>query len=765
MLKKIVTVLFILSSLWVQSQQIIKGKVIDKQTKIPLNGASVIIKNTTIGVQTNASGEFKIETKENYEKVVISYIGYEEKEVLITNLNGIIELTVKEELLETVVVSASRTRQKREDVPVAISTVTSGKMAEMKPNTADEVLNQISGVLMVPLGGEQHMMAIRQPISTKSVFLYLEDGVAIRPTGVFNHNALLEMNLAATKNIEIIRGPYSSLYGSEAIGGAINFITENPSENKKATISVRANNLGYSRLDFKYSDIIGKTGILLAAYKAKTKDGYRDYGDNDKNALTAKITHQFSDKMFWTNTLSYVSYFSEMSGSIGEDKFLKKDYASDHTFTYRDAKVFRLNSTLKYRWNDSQNSSLTFLNRYNRMEQNPSYRISSRTAPDTYTKGQINDNKFTSFGLIAQHNLTFDKAKINAGFSLDYSPNSYVSDEINVYRNTKGIFESYTLNNKKLSHYDVDLFNIGVYASGEYSLSEQFKLNAGIRLDQFNYDFTNLIGNNATDYKAPDSKNSFTALTPRIGLIYKASKNNGVYLNYSNGFIPPSVGELYRRNDVPLLDPATFNNYEIGNWLRLFQNKVYIELGAYYMKGKNEVVSVTTIVNGDETRENKNVGETEHYGLEYLFKYKPFSTINFRLSGSYSKHKYIDFVTKINEGVKTDFSGNEMPGAPNWVSNAEIVYKPSFVKNLSLAVEWQHVGKYFTDEKNTIPYNGYDIYNARIGYKLKKVYAWLRVNNLTDKLYSPRVATRYGKTTYTPGPPITYNFGIEYNIF
>src|SRR3546814_5098426 len=52
------------------------------------------------------------------------------------------------------------------------------------------------------LGNEQHSMSIRQPLSFKSLFLYLEDGIPIRPAGVFNHNALIEMNMAALNSVE-----------------------------------------------------------------------------------------------------------------------------------------------------------------------------------------------------------------------------------------------------------------------------------------------------------------------------------------------------------------------------------------------------------------------------------------------------------------------------------------------------------------------------------------------------------------------------------
>src|SRR5690606_31561194 len=98
---------------------------------------------------------------------------------------------------------------------------------------------------------EQHSMSIRQPQSYRSLFLYLEDGIPIRPAGVFNHNALIEMNMAALSQIEIIKGPSSAFYGSEAIGAALNFMSGKAPPLPEAYVSAQADNLGYRRLDFK----------------------------------------------------------------------------------------------------------------------------------------------------------------------------------------------------------------------------------------------------------------------------------------------------------------------------------------------------------------------------------------------------------------------------------------------------------------------------------------------------------------------------------
>jgi outer membrane receptor protein involved in Fe transport len=77
----------------------------------------------------------------------------------------------------------------------------------------------VAGVWVSVTGGEGHQTAIRQPLNTNPVYLFLEDGVPTRSTGFFNHNALYEVNLPGAEGIEVTKGPGSALYGSDAIGG------------------------------------------------------------------------------------------------------------------------------------------------------------------------------------------------------------------------------------------------------------------------------------------------------------------------------------------------------------------------------------------------------------------------------------------------------------------------------------------------------------------------------------------------------------------
>ena len=743
------------------AQTTIKSVVKSSEDHQVISGALVTDLSTNQTTITNSKGEFSLEAKGDIE---VSSYGFETISINPKEVKETILLVPHLEALNQVVVSASRTKEKKHEVPVAISVVSQKTIQELQPNDVSEVLNQKPGVLMVDLGNEQHMMAIRQPISTKSVFLYLEDGLPIRPTGVFNHNALLEMNIGATENIEIIRGAYSSLYGSEAIGGAVNFITQQPTEALSLNLSARVNNIGYHRFEGNVSGTIAEnTGVYLSAYRAVIQDGFRDYGDFEKTAVTAKLNHQFSDRFNIENAVTVVDYRSDMSGSIGEDAYLDRDYSSIHTFTYRDAFALRFTSTLNYKWNDQNSSFVKFFYRDNSMEQNPAYRISSRIIANgtTVKDGALNDNSFKSYGALFQHNaVVSDQFKYSAGAVIDDTQNNFIAEEINVTRNGDGVFTDFETLGTFIADYDADLVNFGGFTTLEYKLTPELRVNGGLRVDAFNYNFENHIGSTAAYYAAEDSKDTFWSITPRVGLVYNLN-DRGLYGNYSKGFVPPSVGELYNNDngDVALLDPAKFDNYEIGGFISLLNNRLYFDAAVYYLKGNNEIIN-TTILDEDTGLEdfvNTNAGSTEHFGFELLTEAKITSELKFKLSQAISQHKFVEYVEEGN-----DYSGKSISGAPSYTSNAYLTYKPKYLKGFHIGAELQSLGAYFTDNNNTIEYDGHYLLNLRAGYKLKNGLSfWANLLNATDELYANRVSSRRG---YTPGNPRNITIGVRYSI-
>ncbi|MEJ7662119.1 MAG: TonB-dependent receptor [Hymenobacter sp.] len=135
------------------------------------------------------------------------------------------------------------------------------------------------------------------------------------------------------------------------------------------------------------------------------------------------------------------------------------------------------------------------------------------------------------------------------------------------------------------------------------------------------------------------------------------------------------------RNRQPLqlapaieLKEANFKNYEAGGWVALFERKVYVDLSVYQMEGRNEIIS---LLQPDNSTQSQNVGATRHQGIEYTLTYAPVSEVNFRFSGTNARHTYLEY-SEVVQGKNRDYTGNRMVNAPNWITNAEVYYKPRF---------------------------------------------------------------------------------------
>lgn len=742
-------------------QQNVSGVVFDHETNEPL--AFAIVKNiqSNESAVTNTQGKFAISSTLNKDTLVVTYLGYDDMKLVATE-NMVFSLRSSTLLTDEIVYTVNRDQKKRTESPVAITSISSQTIAENKPNTIDEVLNQVSGVYMVDLGNEQHTMSIRRPIDYGASYLYLEDGVPIRTSGVFNHNALLEINMANTKKIEIIRGPASSLYGSEAIGGAINFISFLPTHQASARVGIRGGGNGYKRTDFYASNTYRKLGVRLSGYYANQRNGFREHSDFDKLGLSLNAHYQISDKseIIWTHSL--VDYKADMTGSLDSVGFFDKAYSSEQTFTNRDVWAYRTKLKYEHYWTDFSKTSFTGYFRNNSIQQNPSYRVKddykpwSGTGDPNLAHGEVNENSFNSYGAIVQHRHDFKKkeAAIIAGLSMDYSPNQYEASYISINKED-GIYTSFTETDSMLALYDADLLNLAGYIQGSISPVKKLHLIGAVRFDYFNYIFDNHLDSNA--YTAVlDGKNVFDRLTPKVGMTYELSKNNGVYANYSQGFVPPQVSELYRGQKVPTILPVYYDNYEFGGWVKFLKNKAKIDFSFYKTDGRNEIISV---LNDDGSTTRQNAGKTTHQGIEYTLNLLPHRDVAFRFSGTNAMHNFVQYV---ESGV--DYSDERMPRAPEFIFNTQISYKPKFIKGLRMSLEWQHLDKYYLDASNTKEYSGYDLFNLRVGYKIKNIEIWSFVKNITNKNYATVASASQWGESFTPGAPRNIQIGIAYNF-
>jgi len=316
-----------------------------------------------------------------------------------------------------------------------------------------------------------------------------------------------------------------------------------------------------------------------------------------------------------------VDYYSDMTGSLDSAGFFSENYASNQTFTNREVDAYRSRLSFNQYWSEGSKSTVTAYYRANSVKQNPSYRVRDDFKPwipsgdPSLAHGEVNDNRFKSFGLIAQHkqDVKWLRGNIVVGGSLDRSPNNYEANYIRIRRGEEGLYESFVKTDSLLADYTANLMNLAAYTQVKIELLPGLNLIGALRYDQFNYDFDNHLGANAFT-AVLDGKNTFTRLTPKTGLTYDLKNNRGVYANFSQGFVPPQVSELYRGNEIPALKPVYYDNFEAGGWISFARSRAKLDLGVYQMDGVNEIISVLL---DDGTRVRQNAGETTHRGVEY----------------------------------------------------------------------------------------------------------------------------------------------------
>ncbi|QEM11563.1 TonB-dependent receptor [Mucilaginibacter rubeus] len=777
----ILLITFILTKTLTYGQTTLQGTVTDAITHEAIAGASICKTDAKTGEKlgmTNAKGHYSINVQ-GITQIKFAMVGYSARIVEVSVVKGQkldVALEPSTVDLQPVVVTASREGQARQDAPIAISKINSTQIKDTKATALYQLLNKVAGVYMVNLGNEQHTMAIRQPITYNALYLYMEDGVPIRPTGIFNHNSLYEINMSGVKDIEVIKGPASSLYGSNSIGGAVNFITQGPPTGYAGNVSVQGDNYHYRRVDADGGFTQGKFGLYLGGYVAHQADSWQDYSDFDKYSANFKTTYDFSAKTKLTTSAAYNYLNTQTPGSLDSARFYDRSYGSNQRFTYRKVKSFRASTRLDHQWNDKNSTFVTLFFRGNSTAQLPSYYISDvRDANGVYksSNGQVNDQKFNSYGLLAQHRVDFDflHSRLIGGVYMDDSPSSYYAQYLDITKDVaNNYYTSFNNTGRYIDNYKIKLFNTAAYVQYEIRPVEALRIVGGLRYDRVHYNFDNEIPAGQTKYKQQET-NNFNIVAPKLGITYNFGNNKGIYANYSVGFQPPETGDLYSSRQLTQLKQATFDNYEAGGWFSAFNKKLYFELSIFDLEGHNEIINQLL---PDNTTQNQNAGATRHRGIEYSLTVAPVKELTFRFSGTNAKHTYVEYsevTTNYTTGANTvtNYDGKRMNNAPAWIANSELTYKPQYLPGFRIATEWQHINQYFTNPANTKTYSGYDIYNLRLGYDvkssvLKGAGIWFNVLNLTNKLYATTVTSSQYGDTYNAAPPRTYTLGISYSF-
>lgn len=669
--------------------------------------------------------------------------------------------------LEKIVVTSTKESKSISDLSESVGVLSHEDIKSVSPSHPSEILNRTAGVYVNNLGGEGHMTAIRQPITTGGVYLFLEDGIPTRPTGFFNHNGLYEVNIPQSDRLEVTKGPGSALYGSDAIGGVINSISANVPETKEQSLNAEVGSYEWQRVLLSMgSPFTHNTGgVLTANFTENT--GFRDDADYSRASLNSRILHKFSNGTQANLAVSYSEI--DQSGVSGlefddyKNNIEKNEYAGD--VGSRDIEALRMSAVISTELTSGQLLTMTPFYRNNTSSMMPSWMVSYDP--------NVRETEFESFGLLSKWRVKQTRSEIVTGLDIDHTPSSYLEEQVTVTAEDD-IYTDYDKTGIVSYDYDATQTSVSPYAQFEYRISQQFITNIGVRYDYFEVDYTNNLSSPVDSrHLSPESQTlEYDHVSPKAGVVFNMSPLHDVYFNYRHGFRAPSVSQLFRAGSsagTTELKPIKTDSFEIG-FRGLMANAFSYEIALYHMEKSDDIVS---IVNSDDDRQSVNAGETIHQGIELSLSGPITTEITFNSSFSYSNQEYGDFTytyfcfscSPNNQVV--NFDGNQVGKAPKTLGNLAISYQPLSLQGFTLEAELEHVGAYYTDETNTQDYQGHQLLNIRSQYQLSKALEfYLRVQNLMDKRYSTYTSNQVGsdEISYRPGAPMSLYAGIRANF-
>ena len=689
---------------------------------------------------------------------------------LFTGLNGH-AVAQTSTALDTIVVSGSRSETKLSETPVSIGSVSRAEWDADKPKTMGEIINRIPGVFWNDLGNEQHSMGIRQPISTQSVYQYLEDGIPIRPLGVFNHNALNAINTNGASGVEVVKGAASSLYGSNAVGGAVNFLTQRSSRTPTGYMGIRHDSTdGFTRIDSGASNTWGDLGLRFSHYSSqRDRLNWQQHSGGTKDSFTLRGDYNLSATSWMRASLVHTNLDTDTPGSLFEDDFRRDPGKSINTFTWRKDKTTRANVAWEGETSRGGLTTVTFFARNNDHAQLPNYTIfdsnrpgganracdASAAAGGTSCRGTINNNHVRSLGIDIKHTQKLDalRARLVTGVYIDRSQNDFISDNLAIVRDAlTGRYMSYSLNSVNnpngVRNYGVGIANDAAFAQLEFSPSDKVRVVAGGRYDSIRYDFKNNLTPGA-NFGASNEVRNFAKFSPKLGATYALNASSSLYSNLSLGFTPPEVSQLYGTRNIPNLKPATYDNMELG--LRsIWASGIRLDSAIYQLSGKDTIVSFNSV--------NENAGRTRSRGVEFALN-QSVGAFDWRVGANFAQHEYLNYRIGTSASPQ-DFSGKSMPGAPQQTANARIGWKAT--ANARVALQMVHVGSYWMDDANTTRYAGHNVFNLTATHSLSDGWeVWGQVLNLTDKAYAHTASRSRGANTYAPGAPRSIMVGLS----
>ena len=689
-------------------------------------------------------------------------------------------------VLDEIVVTAERRSADMQDVPISISAF-SGDQLEQSGVTGTLDLEMVTPGLSFSTNGRLGLVFIRGigasslsgPAADPSASTYIDGVYQARFKGAL-------VDLLDIERIEVLKGPQGTLYGRNSTGGAIKYVTQKPSMSFGGQLKAEVGNYNLKKISATVdTPLVEDTLLLRTSVMKKDRDGYQEVvnhsGDgNDREDLSVvRFTLQYlpSDDL---DILIHAVAMNDDGDVDGSKHFVDpnsvlfsgaqiiddpRKIASDFGHTEAPIRTRAMDMTIKWSldW-----ATLTSISGYNDHTADPLFTDVDRT--DVFVFNQGRRSTPNSPALPGTHgdsqaytqevtlaSVGEEKLSWTVGaFYLQEDAFSLTGGDVNLP--AVQLFTS----NRNIA----DTTAYATFADASYSLTENLRLNAGVRYSHESKELSFRFENNGVigDFKTIDD--SWSDWTPKIGMDYSFSDDVMIYFTVSEGF--KSGGFTFAGGAS--VDPEFVTAYEAGIKSMLLDGRLRLNASAFdydYEDLQVQGFNFETLTNTAS-----NAAEAKIQGLEISASALLSESFQADIGLSWLDAEYEEYFKQVGAEI-VDFSGNKLSQAPEFTANIGLAYSAEIdnAGSLTARLDYYYSTEKYYEESNSpiVVQDDYELINARISFVSQDEKWDMSVfgKNLTDELVQANGTTGglWGQGflgAFTP--PRTYGFSLAYNF-
>ncbi len=734
-----IVVFYIFSSV-IYSQNIVAGKVIDGKDNEPLLGVNIIIEELKVGTTTGLDGTFEFQNvKEGKYTIKFSYVGHNtilKKIEVPSKENLLIRMNEGSINLHEVMITGNPLSIDPKEISQSTMSIASIDLDIKRSSTIAEILNFQPGISIRSNGTATSRPVIRGFSNNR--ILILENGLRMGDLSNTSDDHSVSFDGSSAEKIEVLRGPASLLYGSNAIGGVINIITEaipNHVTNKPTgTINLNSssvNNEFSGNADLLYG--LDAFGVHANYFNRKNSD-YKD-GNGNRTANSDQFSRGYQLGMsyipsFGIAGLSYADYLNgygiPLNTSVNSGKGPIKI----------EMKKKELKFLIESQKLESFVSSFSLKSGYQDYRQQEIARYTGETG--------------TAFGL----------KSYSADISFKHKP--LFSNEQGVF-GLWGILQKYTVSGDEAFTPSADYKSLAAYFFEQIKF-DRLNIQFGTR-----YEFNNIKIPDALISKTffPAYNRNYNSLSGSLGVVYNITDEISIYSNLAGAYRSPTIEELssYAIHEAT----ATFDignknlnnerNYGLDFGLRVNKPDHRIEVNGYYNDINNYIFRKPT-----NLFYNPNVSDVPfNYNNSGLQVYR-YSQSNATIYGAEFKAQY-EFTIAMSTTVIFDYvrgrqkdTGENLPQLPPLRFSIEQRYLTDYYW---FGMQWKLAAAQNLTAAYEVPTKGYGLVDVYAGVKLLTggfIHMFnLKITNLANQPYKEHLSA-IKNFAYMPGRNIQVSY-------